>query len=126
MKLAQEIKAIHERNRRVEADKAWETSAFRRLLIAAATYGMAFLLMLQLQLPNPALNALIPATAYAVSTLSLPFIKRWWIENSYQTYEMKLVARKLRQEQAEMKMKGIKYLTKEEALKPYRKYKVMP
>ena len=83
MKLAQEIKAIHERNKRVEANKAWETSAFRRLLIAAATYGMAFFLMMQLQLPNPALNALIPATAYAVSTPSLPFIKNWWIAQFY-------------------------------------------
>ena len=83
MKLAQEIKAIHERNKRVEANKAWETSAFRRLLIAAATYGIAFFLMIQLQLPNPALNALIPATAYAVSTLSLPFIKNWWIAQFY-------------------------------------------
>ena len=32
-----ELAAIKERNKRVEADKAWETSTFRRLLIAAGT-----------------------------------------------------------------------------------------
>ena len=35
--------------------------------------------------------------------------------------EMELVARKLRQEEAEMKRKGIKYLSEEEALAPYRR-----
>ena len=35
--------------------------------------------------------------------------------------EMELVARKLQKEEAEMKRKGIKYLSEEEALAPYRR-----
>jgi len=40
-----QIAAIVERNRRVEADKAWEVSLFRRLTIAVLTYAIAVLFL---------------------------------------------------------------------------------
>lgn len=36
--LEKEIPQIKERNKRVEADKAWETSTSRKIIIAIATY----------------------------------------------------------------------------------------
>ena len=38
--IEERLSSIEERNRRVEADKAWETSWTRRLLIAVLTYGV--------------------------------------------------------------------------------------
>ena len=55
--IEREIELIKERNLRVEADKAWEVSWTRQLFIAV-----------------------VPAVGYLLSTLSLPFIKKWWIK----------------------------------------------
>lgn len=74
-----ELEKINERNRRVELDKAWETSVTRRGLIAAITYTVAGLFMHRLGIADPFTNALVPTGGYLLSTLSLPFIKMWWI-----------------------------------------------
>jgi uncharacterized membrane protein AbrB (regulator of aidB expression) len=78
-KLEQEIKAIKERNKRVEADKAWETSSMRKLVVAILTYFVIVIYMYSVKIPAPWLNAIVPATAYLLSTLSLPYIKKWWL-----------------------------------------------
>jgi hypothetical protein len=75
-----EIKNIKERNARVEADKAWETSFTRRFIIATVTYTIAGIYMGQLGITDPWLNALIPTGGYVFSTLSLGIIKKIWIE----------------------------------------------
>ncbi|MBW2974711.1 hypothetical protein KY366_03240 [Candidatus Woesearchaeota archaeon] len=75
-----EIKKIIERNKRVEADKAWETSLTRRLIISVMTYLLIVLFLWVNKMPNPWLNALIPAIAFILSTLTLPFFKRWWLK----------------------------------------------
>jgi hypothetical protein len=67
----------------VEADKAWETSKTRRALIAITTYFLAVLLFILINAPNPWLTALVPAAAYALSTLTLPFVKDWWVKRIY-------------------------------------------
>lgn len=81
--LEQKISSILERNKKVEADKAWETSKTRRTIIAIATYLIVLYFLLAINAPNPYFNALIPAVAFILSTLSLPFIKNWWVENHY-------------------------------------------
>ena len=78
-----EIKLIKERNRRVEADKAWETSFARRALITVATYFIVVIFLYSIEAPRPWLNALVPTVGYVLSTLSLPFIKKYWIKNVY-------------------------------------------
>ena len=78
-----ELAEIRERNARVEADKAWETSITRRGIIAVFTYAVVVLFLVLIDAPNPWLNALVPAGAYVLSTLTLPFIKKWWLSNSY-------------------------------------------
>ncbi|VVC00065.1 Uncharacterised protein [uncultured archaeon] len=81
--LEEKISSIVERNKRVEADKAWETSKFRRGLIALATYVVVVYFLLLINVPNPFLNALVPTLGFIVSTLSLPFIREWWVKDVY-------------------------------------------
>ena len=78
----QALDEIRERNQRVEADKAWETSWARRLLLAAVTYALVLYFLLLVQAPNPYLNALIPAGAFLVQQLTLPWLKRAWLERT--------------------------------------------
>jgi hypothetical protein len=74
------IRAIEERNRRVELDKAWETSWIRRIIIAVFTYLVVVLFFFAASLPNPFLNSIVPTVAFVLSTLSLPFFKRIWMD----------------------------------------------
>ncbi len=77
-KLEQEIGLIKQRNIRVEADKAWETSAFRIVSIMVITYIIASFVLYFIGANNFLLGALVPTVGYFLSTQSLPFIKRWW------------------------------------------------
>ena len=77
--IEKQLKVIQERNARVEADKAWETSAFRRITIALVTYVIASIVLYTIGVSNFYLSAIIPTIGYLLSTLSLPFIKKWWI-----------------------------------------------
>ncbi len=77
--LDQKITEIRERNSRVEADKAWEVSWTRRLLITGLTYAIAVLFLWLIGNDRFWLNAAVPALGYLLSTLSLPWVKRWWI-----------------------------------------------
>jgi len=84
--LEQQIADILERNKRVEADKAWEMSWTRRLLITTLTYGIAVLFLWLIENPGFWLNAAVPALGYFLSTLSLPWAKRWWIRRYRNTH----------------------------------------
>jgi hypothetical protein len=79
LKIEEELRLIRERNGRVEADKAWETSLFRILAIAGITYVIASVVMWLIGSTNFYLNALVPVVGYLLSTQSLPAVKRWWI-----------------------------------------------
>lgn len=74
------LRLILERNTRVELDKAWETSSVRRFSIASITYIVAGLYMSSLGASLPWLNALIPVGGFLLSTLSLPHIKKLWLQ----------------------------------------------
>ncbi|MBI2411203.1 MAG: hypothetical protein HYV32_04905 [Candidatus Kerfeldbacteria bacterium] len=73
------IQKIEKRNKRVEADKAWETSWFRVFSICAITYVVAAFVMWIIGVQRVYLNALIPVVGYFLSTQSLPAIKKWWV-----------------------------------------------
>ena len=73
------IQALRARNTRVEADKAWELSLTRRAFLAVLTYATAALLLWLLGQQRFLLMAFIPAISYVFSTLTLPWIKRWWL-----------------------------------------------
>jgi len=78
-KLKQEVACIIERNKRVEADKAWETSWFRVVSIMVLTYIFAIMFLYFIHANNIFLNALVPVIGFFLSTQSLPIIKNWWI-----------------------------------------------
>lgn len=80
MDTEQRLRNIEERNQRVEAEKAWEVSIFRRAVIAGITYVFAVLFLQSIASDKPFLSGLIPVVGYLLSTLSLPPLKRWWME----------------------------------------------
>jgi len=73
------IQQILERNKRVEADKAWETSKTRRGFIMLITYVTACCFLYLIGNDAFWINALVPMGGYLLSTLSLPPLKRWWL-----------------------------------------------
>jgi hypothetical protein len=77
--LHQELRRIKERNARVEVDKAWETSVFRKVIIAAFTYFVMVVFFYSAELPRPWVNSIVPSLAFIISTLSMPFFKRLWL-----------------------------------------------
>lgn len=79
-----ELQAIHERNQRVEADKAWETSWTRRGLIAVLTYTVIVVFFVMVKFPRPLVSALVPTVGFVLSTLSLSLAKRVWLKYWYQ------------------------------------------
>jgi hypothetical protein len=58
--IQKEIEAIKERNKRVEADKARETSITRKILIMILTYSVIVIFFYAAKLPKPRINAIIP------------------------------------------------------------------
>lgn len=76
--LEKRIKAVEDRNKRVESDKAWEKSWTRRLTIASSTYLVAMLYLIIINNEEPFLNALVPAGGYLLSTLVLKNMRKMW------------------------------------------------
>jgi hypothetical protein len=81
--LEKEIEKIQERNHRVELDKAWETSFFRKVAVAVLTYCVIVLFFIFAQLPNPWVNAIVPTLGFILSSLSLSFLKEIWLKYIY-------------------------------------------
>ena len=77
--LEKEIAAIKARNKRVETDKAWETSWTRRLCIMILTYVIVVLYSATIsQVSNVFLSSLVPVMGFLLSTLSLRLIRKAW------------------------------------------------
>jgi hypothetical protein len=79
--LENKVNSIIERNKKVELDKKWETSFTRKLSILILTYFTIVIFFFAIDLSNPFINAIVPALGFLLSTLSLPAIKKWWINN---------------------------------------------
>lgn len=76
------LEQIQTRNNRVELDKAWETSFVRKLSIAIFTYVTIGLFMNAIKIDRPWLNAIVPSLGFILSTLSLPVIKKIWLDKN--------------------------------------------
>jgi len=77
--LEKKVATIEQRNARVEADKAWETSFARRGLLVLFTYFAVGAYLAAIGVPDPWLNAIVPAVAFMLSTLTLPYFKGIWL-----------------------------------------------
>lgn len=79
MDLEERIKKIEERNKRVEIDKAWETSWTRRIFICVLTYIIVILYSyLVRNYDNILLSSLVPVIGFTLSTLSLKLVRKCW------------------------------------------------
>lgn len=78
-----DLESIVERNARVEADKAWETSWTRKSFITLITYAVASAYLGVLGVEKFYFHAFVPAGGYVLSTLSLGVLKEFWLENIY-------------------------------------------
>lgn len=83
--LNQDMEKIKERNKRVEADKAWETSVSRKVLIAVLTYFVIVLFFYFAGLPKPFVNSIVPALAFVLSTTTLSAFKKIWLKKVYKS-----------------------------------------
>ena len=82
MDLEKEIESIKERNKRVELDKAWETSWTRRICIMVLTYAVVLLYSyIVRKFSNIYLSSLIPVIGFTLSTLSIKAIRKIWQKN---------------------------------------------
>lgn len=79
MNIEKEIKDIKERNKRVEKDKAWETSWIRRICIMILTYlvVIAYSYIIK-KYDNILLSSLVPVIGFTLSTLSLKLVRKVW------------------------------------------------
>lgn len=79
MNIEKEINDIKERNKRVEKDKAWETSWTRRICIMILTYIVVVIYSLIIRKTNNVfLSSLVPVIGFTLSTLSLKLVRNIW------------------------------------------------
>ena len=80
--LEKRIEAIEKRNKRVETDKAWETSWIRRICIMILTYIVVIVYSyIVRKYDNILLSSLVPVIGFTSSTLSLKLIRKIWENN---------------------------------------------
>ena len=77
--LEQRIAKIEKRNKRVETDKAWETSWTRRICIMVLTYlvVVAYSYIIR-ECDNILLSSLVPVLGFLLSTMSVKAVRRLW------------------------------------------------
>jgi hypothetical protein len=83
--IMQEIDAIKARNKKVEAEKTWETSWQRRVLILLITYIFMVFFMNLIGVKWVFVNAMIPTFGFYLSTLSVGFLKKKFIQKYLET-----------------------------------------
>lgn len=76
--LEERVAAIEERNNRVEADKAWETSFARRAGIAVVTYIVISCTLMVIGHDGAWIHSVVPVLGYLLSTLALRFLRTAW------------------------------------------------
>lgn len=81
------LAALETRNKRVESDKAWETSWARKISIAVLTYLVVVTYLYFVIKIDPWLNALVPVVGFLLSTLTVSYLKKLWIEKEKKKQE---------------------------------------
>lgn len=76
--LEKRVAAIEARNKRVELDKAWETSWTRRVSIAVLTYGVVVGFLIIIENDTPFVNAVVPVVGFLLSTLAMRVVRSLW------------------------------------------------
>lgn len=83
--LEHRLNKIEARNKKVEANKAWETSLARKTILVIITYLVVGLTLTTIKNPQPWINAIIPSLGFFLSTLTLSFVKDYWLKHIYKS-----------------------------------------
>jgi putative acetyltransferase len=75
--------ALKERNKKIEADKAWEISWTRRAIVGGTTYIIVAAWLAMLGVNHHLLHAFVPVLAYVLTIVMLPMLKQYWIDKVY-------------------------------------------
>lgn len=79
MNIEKEINEIKERNKKVELNKAWETSRTRKLCIMMLTYLVVVIYSLSIdKINNVFLSSIVPVIGFTLSTSSLKMVRKIW------------------------------------------------
>ena len=78
MNIEEEIQQIHKRNKIVEANKSWEISLTRKILVAITTYLLALGFLLIIKAENPYLGAFVPVIGFWLSMWNGGFMRKYW------------------------------------------------
>lgn len=79
MNIEKEINEIKLRNKRVEADKKWETSWTRRVWIMTLTFLVVLVYNFVVTSQDSIiLNSAVPVIGFFLSTVSLDLIRKKW------------------------------------------------
>ena len=78
--LEQEIEKIKQRNKKVEADKAWEVSKTRISLITLLTFILTLIFFYYSGFKNYWIDAVVSTAAFVLSVQTMPLFKRWWVK----------------------------------------------
>ena len=82
MDLNKEIEEIKNRNKRVELDKAWETSWTRKICICILTYVVVVIYSYIVRnYNNIFLSSIVPVIGFTLSTLSLKYVRKYGRKN---------------------------------------------
>lgn len=88
MNIEKELENIKKRNKKVELDKAWETSWTRKICIMVLTYIVVIIYSYFITKYNTVLlSSLVPVIGFTLSTLSLKYIRKIW--------ERKIISKKV-------------------------------
>ncbi len=112
--LENEIIKIKERNRKVELDKAWETSWTRKICICILTYIVVLIYSSLInKINNIWLSSLVPVIGFTLSTFSLKLIRNVWEKNNLikENNRMENLINNLKQNSAII-IKGKEYIVK--------------
>lgn len=77
------IERIQHRNNLAELDRAWEISWSRRILITVFTYIAIAIYFFAVGIQQPLINAVVPAVAFVLATMSLPWFQPYWEKYVY-------------------------------------------
>lgn len=78
--LKNEIEEIKARNKRVDINKAWETSFTRAGIIALITYVFAVAFFAVIDQTRPYVSAIVPTAGFLISVLSFEKVKSIWLK----------------------------------------------
>lgn len=79
MNVEERLEKTEQRNKRVEADKAWETSYTRKICICLLTYIVVVTYSYVIkEYNNVLLSSLVPVIGFFLSTVSINLVRKIW------------------------------------------------